>query len=81
MGGVSAAGFRPGLGRGGTIHSLLVKMAGGCNDTDNGRAGLLTMDEVAGARACGETVDSGDEVSDADISRSDEAVLEDCWGG
>lgn len=71
MGGVSAAGFRPGLGRGGTIHSLFVKIAGVCNDTDIGTAGLFTIDEVAGARAGGraggETVDSGDEVSEADI--------------
>lgn len=49
-----------------------MKIAGVCNDTDIGTAGLLTIDEVAGARAGGraggETVDSGDEVSEADIS-------------
>lgn len=75
MGGVSAAGFRPGLGRGGTIHSLFVKIAGVCSDTDIGTAGLLTVDEVAGARGCGETMDSGDDVSEADILRTEAVFL------
>lgn len=66
---MSAAGFRPGLGRGGIIHSLFVKIAGVCSDTDIDTACLLTMDDVAGARAWGETMDSGDEVSEADILR------------
>ena len=51
-----------------------MKIAGVCNETDIGKAGLLTMDEVAGARAWGEAMESGDEESEADISMSNEVI-------
>ena len=49
-------------------------MAGVCNETDTGKAGLLTADEVAGARAWGEAMERGDEESEADISKLNEVI-------
>lgn len=68
MGGVSAAGFRPGLGRGGITHSLLVKIEGVWRDPGMGaRRGLLIVEGAAGTRACGERADMGEEEFDADM--------------
>ena len=64
MGGVSAAGFLPGFGLGGTTHSLLVKIEGICIELDGGPNVLLVEDEDAGARACGDVIEIGDDAVD-----------------
>lgn len=53
MGGVSRAGFRPGLGLGGRTHVLFIDI-GGRFEPGMGAKGLLTEEDVAGVRACGE---------------------------
>lgn len=65
---MSAAGFRPGFGRGGTIHSFLVKIDEVCSELNAGMRGLLIMEDVAGARGCGgATRETGDGVFEKDI--------------
>ena len=75
MGGVSVAGFRPGFGRGGMIHSFLVTMVGaGSPDAGAMNAMLGTLEDLiasvggAGARAAGEPAEDGvDDAGDAMI--------------
>lgn len=66
MGGVSAAGFRPGFGRGGITHSLFVNIEGVWSESGIDMRGLLT-DDLTGARACGDVWDKGDGVLEVDI--------------
>lgn len=79
MGGVSVAGFLPGFGRGGTIHSFLVTM-GGAGSLDAGATEAMLdafkdlIAEVggvgAGARAGGESAEE-----DVDIANDVDAML------
>ena len=64
---MSAAGLRPGFGRGGMIHSLLVKIDGVGSVSGIGARGLFIVDEVTGTRFCGEAADIGDEVLETDM--------------
>jgi hypothetical protein len=66
VGGVSVAGFRPGLGRGGTTHSFLVIMAGVGRPDGTGAtamfgvlADLIARTECADARAVGDPAEEG----------------------
>ena len=68
VGGVSAAGLRPGFGRGGIIHSLLVKIDGVGKAPGIGARGLFIVEEAAGTRVCGEEADMGDEVVEIDMA-------------
>ena len=67
MGGVSAAGFRPGFGRGGMIHSLLVKIDGVGRAPGIGARGLFIVEDATGTRVCGEAEDTGYEMLETDI--------------
>lgn len=67
MGGVSAAGFRPGFGRGGITHSLFVNIEGVWSESGIDMRGLLTDEDLTGARACGDVWDTGDGVSEVDM--------------
>lgn len=67
MGGVSAAGFRPGFGRGGITHSLLVNIEGVWSESGIDMRGFLTVDDLTGARACEDVWDKGDGVSEVDM--------------
>ena len=64
---MSAAGLRPGFGRGGIIHSLLVKIDGVGRAPGIGASGLFIVDGAAGTRVCGEAADMGDELLETDI--------------
>ena len=59
VGGVSVAGFRPGLGRGGTTHSLFVKPLVTGDRGSIGEIGLLSGARGASARGEAEAVDGG----------------------
>ena len=70
MGGVSVAGFRPGFGRGGMIHSFLVTMVGvGSPDAGAMDAMLGAFEDLiasaggAGARAVGEPAEDGVDIA------------------
>ena len=70
VGGVSVAGFRPGFGRGGTIHSFLVTMVGvGSPDAGAMEAMLCVCDALVariegfGARAAGELAEEGIDIA------------------
>ena len=54
MGGVSVAGLRPGFGRGGTIHSLLVREIGGevAPGEDTAERGNGFIQSEGGLTAC-----------------------------
>lgn len=67
MGGVSAAGFRPGFGRGGITHSFFVNIEGVWSESGIDMGGLLTDDDRTGTRACGDVWDKGDGVLEVDI--------------
>lgn len=69
MGGVSSAGFRPGLGFGGSTHSLFMEIAG-IFEPGMGAKGLLTVEEAAGVRTAG-----GEGMIEAGMGRSCERVL------
>ena len=57
MGGVSAAGFRPGFGFGGSIHCFLTEIVGGLPEPGIGARGLLIVDGAAGVSTGGEGLD------------------------
>ena len=68
VGGVSAAGFLPGFGRGGITHSLFVNIEGVCKDPEAGAKTLFMVEEDDGANACGEgSVEVGEASLGADI--------------
>lgn len=54
------AGFRPGLGFGGSTHVLLIDIAGALRVPGIGASGLLMAEGVAGVKTLGESVDDGD---------------------
>jgi len=59
--------LRPGFGRGGMIHSLLVKIDGVDRAPGIGARGLFIMAEAAETRFGGEVADMGDEMLETDI--------------
>lgn len=72
MGGVSVAGLRPGFGRGGTIHSLLVRDMGGevaaGEETADGGGGFMHIDGGLGTFVLS-TAGAGGEPASVDILR------------
>ena len=75
MGGVSVAGFRPGFGRGGITHSLVVMMGGFGTRAAGASAAIsdaftdLVTRAGAGAIAAGDGVDSAGEAIVCDVNR------------
>lgn len=67
MGGASAAGLRPGFGRGGTTHSLCVKVEGVGRAAGLGIRGLWVAEDVDGASTCGEAAELRDDALEVDI--------------
>lgn len=67
VGGASAAGFRPGLGRGGTTHSFLVSDGRACSEAEMGACRLCAVKGFAGANAWGEVGENAVGVLEADI--------------
>lgn len=75
MGGVSRAGFRPGLGLGGRTQVLLIEIIGASVEPGMGAKGLLTVEGVAGVKTGGELVDVGDVPFVETIGRPDATLL------